>query len=89
MENSIAAVRTEQRGQAEARLWQAVVVHAIQEWISGPLRRQREAEQYLFNDNSDFRLVCASAGMDAGSLRMRLVLQRKQLATHAGSQIAA
>jgi hypothetical protein len=56
----------------ETLLWRAVIARTIQEWISGPLRRQREAEQYLFEDNRDFPLVCESAGMDIGRLRLRL-----------------
>jgi len=60
----------------ETRLWRAVIARTIQEWISGPLRRQREAEQYLFNDNMDFPLVCLSAGMDSSRLRTRLARLR-------------
>jgi hypothetical protein len=58
------------------RLWRAVIARTIQEWVSGPLGRQREAEQYLFDDNRDFRLVCGSAGIDSGELRARLALLR-------------
>jgi hypothetical protein len=58
----------------ETRLWRAVIARTIQEWISGPLGRRREAEQYLFEDNKDFRLVCGSAGIDSGELRARLAL---------------
>jgi len=60
----------------ETVLWRAVIARTIQEWISGPLRRQREAEQYLFDDNRDFPLVCKSAGMDSGQLRSRLARLR-------------
>jgi hypothetical protein len=60
----------------EMRLWRSVIARAIREWISGPLRRQREAEQYLFDDNRDFPLVCESAGMDSGQLRLRLTRLR-------------
>jgi predicted nucleic acid-binding protein len=60
----------------EIILWRAVIARTIQEWISGPLRRRREAEQYLFDDNRDFPLVCRSAGMDAGRLRSRLTRLR-------------
>jgi hypothetical protein len=56
----------------EMRLWQAVVLNTIQEWVSGPLRRKREAEDYLFKDQRDFPLVCQSAGLDAGQLRSKL-----------------
>jgi hypothetical protein len=62
----------------EMLLWRAVIARAIQEWISGSLRRQREAEQYLFQDNRDFRVVCGCAGMDAGRLRSRLTHLRLQ-----------
>jgi hypothetical protein len=57
---------------SETRLWQAVIVTAIEEWISGPLRRQRQAEEYLFQDQRDFPAVCQSAGLDAGRLRADL-----------------
>jgi len=60
----------------ETLLWRAVIARTIQEWISGPLSRQREAEQYLFEDNRDFPLVCEAAGMDIGQLRSRLARLR-------------
>jgi hypothetical protein len=60
----------------ETVLWRAVIARTIREWISGPLRRQREAEQYLFDDNKDFPLVCQSAGMDSSRLRSRLARLR-------------
>jgi hypothetical protein len=56
----------------EKRLWQAVIVTAIQEWISGSLRSKRQAEEYLFQDQKDFPAVCQSAGMDADRLRAKL-----------------
>ena len=64
----------------EKRMWQAVIVTAIQEWISGPLRSKRQAEQYLFQDQKDFPLVCQSAGMDADRLRAKLKRLRLQRA---------
>ena len=60
----------------ETVLWRAVIARTIQEWISGPLRCRREAEQYLFDDNRDFPRVCESAGMDIGQLRSRLARLR-------------
>ena len=60
----------------ETLLWRAVIARTIQESISGSLRRQREAEQYLFGDNRDFPLVCGCAGMDLGRLRSRLTRLR-------------
>jgi len=76
--NIIKAISTVEVGKYtnETLLWRAVIARTIQEWISGSLRRQREAEQYLFGDNRDFRLVCESAGMDAGRLRSRLARLR-------------
>ncbi len=57
---------------AEARLWQAVILSTIQEWIHGPLRLKRQAEDYLFRDDADFPAVCQSAGMDVVRLRAKL-----------------
>lgn len=64
----------------ESRLWQAVIVSTIQEWIHGPLRLKRQAEEYLFKDNSDFPAVCQSAGMDVARLRAKLTRLRFQTA---------
>ncbi len=64
---------------AESRLWQAVIVSTIQEWIWGPLRLKRKAEEYLFKD-SDFQVVCQSAGMDVDQLRAKLTRLRLQSA---------
>jgi hypothetical protein len=55
----------------EVRLWQAVVVRAIEDWMSGPLRQRRQADHYIFADN-DFATVCQSARLDADDLRARL-----------------
>jgi hypothetical protein len=56
----------------ETRLWQAVIVSAVQDWMSGGLRTKHEAERYIFEDQVDFPRVCESAGMDADRLRSRL-----------------
>ena len=56
----------------EQRMWKAVLATTVQEWISGPLRRSREAEDYLFNNQRDFREVCHSAGLDPDQFRSRL-----------------
>lgn len=71
----------------EERVWQAVIVSTIEEWMSGPLRRSLEAEQFLFRDECDFRLVCQSAGMDAGRLRQRLARLRDKLALRPDSNL--
>jgi hypothetical protein len=57
---------------AERRLWTAVVVSAVEEWRSGSLRARREAQQFLFENDPDFELVCAGAGLDPNDMRSRL-----------------
>jgi hypothetical protein len=56
----------------EVRLWQAVVVRAIEDWVSGPLRQRRQADTYIFGEHTDFAVVCQSAGLGADDLRARL-----------------
>jgi hypothetical protein len=60
------------RGTAEERLWRAVITKSLEEWMCGPLSFSRKAEQFLFDDNNDFKAVCSSAGMDPDRLRTRL-----------------
>jgi hypothetical protein len=57
---------------AEQKLWRAVIANTLDEWINGPLRQKREAEQFLLQDESDYRTVCFSAGIDPQDLRCRL-----------------
>ena len=57
---------------AEQKLWRAVIANTLEEWINGPLRHKREAEQFLFHDENDYRTVCFSAGIDPHDLRCRL-----------------
>lgn len=61
----------------EKRLWLAVLTRTVQEWLSGPLRKRREAEAYLFGDNVDFPVVCESAGLDPKQFRARLETLRR------------
>ena len=56
----------------EQKLWRAVIASTVEEWVSGPLRKKREAEKFLFTDNQDFRTVCSSAGINPENLRARL-----------------
>lgn len=56
----------------ERRVWQAVILQTVEEWINGPKRLSIQAERYLFADNTDFPMVCLSAGMDLQRLRTRL-----------------
>lgn len=65
-------LHTQDQGTAEERLWRAVITKSLEEWICGPLSFSRKAEQFLFNDNKDFKAVCSSAGMDPIRLRKRL-----------------
>jgi hypothetical protein len=62
---------------AEQRVWTAVIARTVEEWVSGPLGSQREAESYLFNDNEDFPAVCRSAGLDPQTLRRKLTILKK------------
>jgi hypothetical protein len=57
---------------AVQKLWRAVIASTVEEWVSGPLRKKREAEQFLFDDNQDYRTVCYSAGINPENLRGRL-----------------
>jgi len=57
---------------AERKLWRAVIASTVEEWVSGPLRQKRAAEQFLFTDNKDYRTVCYSAGINPENLRVRL-----------------
>ena len=61
---------------AEQKLWRAVIANTIEDWIHGPLRLQREAEQFLFHDDN-FRTVCFSAGMNPEYVRERLKSQKR------------
>lgn len=65
-------LQLQERGTAEERLWRAVITKSLEEWMCGPLSFSRKAEQFLFDDNRDFKAVCSSAGMDADRLRNRL-----------------
>jgi hypothetical protein len=60
------------KGTAEEKLWRAVIAKTLEEWVRGPLRYSRIAEEFLFNDDRDFRAVCSSAGVDPSHLRKRL-----------------
>jgi hypothetical protein len=55
------------------RLWTAVLVNAVEDWRRGTLRARREAQEFLFESDADFEMVCAGAGLDAGDFRARLL----------------
>ena len=48
-----------QEAPAEARIWQAVLLQAVEEWQSAPLRIRRKAEEFLFI-TPIFPLVCSA-----------------------------
>ena len=71
---------------AEQKLWRAVIASTVQEWVNGPLRRQREAERFLFSNSDDFRTVCFSAGINPENLRGRLEKIRARQAAEASAR---
>ena len=68
---------------AEQRLWRAVIASTVEEWVNGPLRLQREAENFLFSNSDDYRTVCFSAGINPENLRDRLEKIRSRQAAEA------
>ena len=62
----------------EQKLWRAVLTSTLKEWFHGPLRKKREAEQFLLHDNKDYPAVCFSAGIDPAILRNRLLKFRER-----------
>jgi hypothetical protein len=34
------------------KLWRAVIASTVEEWVRGPLRKKREADKFLFTDNT-------------------------------------
>jgi hypothetical protein len=71
-----AVLQNQDQGTAEEKLWRAVIARTLEEWVRGPLRYSRKAEEFLFDDNRDFLAVCFSAGMDPGNLRKKLLTIR-------------
>src|ERR1700722_18500380 len=67
-----------QEAPAEARVWQAVLLQAVEEFQFAPLRIRRKAEEFLFSDNADFPVVCSAAGMDVSCMRAQLEKLRKR-----------
>jgi hypothetical protein len=79
MNANVTELETDRGSVGESRLWQAVIVSAILDWKSGPLRLQCRAGDYLFEDEKDFPLVCHLAGMNAEHLRAKLTKLRGQV----------
>jgi len=58
---------------SERRLWTAVIVMAVEDWRNGTLRARREAQKFIFEEKSNFHVVCESAGLDPATMRSRLL----------------
>jgi len=50
-----------------------VLVDAVQNWLNGTLRARREAQESLFHNNEEFKMICSSAGLDWIDFRARLL----------------
>ncbi len=57
---------------SERRLWTAVLVNAVEDWRNGTLRARREAQDFLFNSDQDFEMVCTAAGLNWQNFRGKL-----------------
>ena len=62
----------------EYKLWRAVLATTVEDWLSGRLRSRRDAEVFLFQDQTDFPTVCHAAGVDPSTFRSRLLRFKKQ-----------
>jgi hypothetical protein len=56
----------------ERNLWVAVLLQAFEDWRSGNMRRQREAEKFFFGSEKDFAAVCRAAGLEPSSVLPKL-----------------
>jgi hypothetical protein len=61
----------------EQRLWMAVLAQAVEDWQGDRLRSKKDAEQFLFQDQKDFQMVCARAGIDPVNFRSQLLRLRR------------
>jgi hypothetical protein len=57
---------------SERRLWAAVLLQALEDWQSGNIRRQREAEKFFFSSEKDFATVCRGAGYEPSCVLLKL-----------------
>jgi hypothetical protein len=76
------------QGNANEKLWQAVIDSAIADWARGPIQHKRKAEYFLFQDEVDFPYVCRSAGLNPDSVRETLWTIRAQAAFVLHSNVA-
>ena len=56
-----------------SRLWIAVILNAVEDWRNGTLHARREAQEFLFDNDEDFEMVCTAAGLDSNDFRVRLL----------------
>jgi hypothetical protein len=59
------------------RLWTAVLLNAVEDWCNGTLRARREAQEFLFENDQDFEMVCTATGLDSYDFRTRLLKIRR------------
>ena len=57
----------------ERRLWTAVLIQAVDDWRQGTLRKRREAQRFLFDDQANLSRVCAGAGLDPDRFSCKLL----------------
>jgi hypothetical protein len=57
----------------ERQLWTAVLLLAVEDWRQGSLKKRRQAQKFLFEDQDNFYRVCAGAGLEPESFRSRLM----------------
>ncbi len=71
------------QGNANEKLWMAVIDSAIADWVRGTAQHRDKAEFFLFEDEEDFPFVCRSAGLNPTSVRESLWMIRAQAASDA------
>jgi hypothetical protein len=75
------------QGNANEKLWLAVLDSAIAEWVRGPMRHKHKAEYFLFQDEDDFPFVCQSAGLSPECVRETLWAIRAQTASESNTDV--
>ncbi len=76
------------QGNANEKLWMAVIDSAIADWVRGPDAHKRKAEFFLFQDEEDFPFVCRSAGLDPDRVRESLWSIRAHAAVESNANVA-
>jgi hypothetical protein len=55
-----------------------VIARTVEEWVSGPRRLRRQAEDFLFNNKGDYPTVCQAAGLNPEQFRQKLARLRSR-----------